>query len=71
MPKSFSKSMFDKRRGNGVTPKAIKTMSNKVKKKLPLTHPWRRDKIGQAQSSMTARDKAVAEVKRRRKEFEK
>lgn len=41
------------------------------RKPLPLTHPWRRDKIGNSASQLSAREKALAEVKRRQKTFSK
>lgn len=41
----------------------------KMKKKLPLNHKWRCDKIGSRVGNPSAREKALAEVKRRAKEF--
>jgi len=42
-----------------------------MKKKLSLKHPWRNDRIGARSSSPSARAKAIAEVKKRRKQFAK
>jgi hypothetical protein len=40
-----------------------------MKQKLPLKHPWRRDKVGSRHGNPAARKKALAEVMRRRKEL--